>query len=65
MLVREKCSFWEDSWGRHPLINKNLVPISIKEKVTKLWVRKVSEYKIKANIDNQLLMTNMTRTLIS
>ena len=65
MLVREKCSFWEDSWDRHPLIDNNLVPISNKDKLIKCWVRVASEYKIKDNTDNQLLMTTMTRTLIS
>ena len=65
MSIREKFSFCEDSWDRHPLIANNLVPISITYKLIECWVRKASEYKIKDNTDNQSLITNMSRTLIS
>ena len=48
MSVSEKCSFWEDSWHRNPLIDNNVT-----DKLIKGWDRKSSEYKIKANMDNQ------------
>ena len=43
----EDVLFWEESWDGHPLIDNNLFHVSLNDKLSNYYGKKVCEYRIK------------------